>query len=343
MRYIKLFSGFLIIISMMGTGCSEWFGKADANAMENDTTLSLVIREWSKRIRQYPENDEYRYKRGLELAEAKRYDLALADMDKAIDLKPQVAQYHLGKANVLFAQNETKKALESYEEAVKVEPKNEEALLSLGRFLLFVRQFDKSELRISQLIKENPANADAWFYKGMLKKETGDTAAAIESFQQAVAIDAYNYNSLIQLGNLYSEKKDTIGLAYFHNATLVDEYSDEAWYGLGLLYQRLGRYDSAIAKYQQTINVNPSHYYAYYNTGYILFSQNNWDRAIEHFRIALKFAPEFAKAHYMLGLCNEAKQNPDEAIVHYERCLQVDPNFQLAKDAIQRVRSQSNG
>ena len=43
-----------------------------------DTTQSLAVQEWSKRINKYPDNDDYRYQRGMELVKDKKFKLALA-------------------------------------------------------------------------------------------------------------------------------------------------------------------------------------------------------------------------------------------------------------------------
>ena len=337
MRKSKYVLVFLASATWLFSGCNQWFETSNDDPLLSDTSMSLVIKEWSKRIAKYPKNDEYRYKRGLELASNRKFKLAIKDYDKAIELNP-TSDYFIARAEALMGLNETKQALEDYNKAVELDPKNEEALLKLGQFYLFVRQFENSTNVLKKLEQTNPSSVDAQFYQGMVAKESGDTTEAIKAFQRAVQLDLLHYNSLIQLGQLYSERKDPVGLSYFRNATIADEFSDEARYGLGLLYQRLGNYDSAVVEYQKTIDLNAQHYFAYYNTGYIMFSQNNWDRAIEHFRIAIKFAPEFAKAHYMLGLSNEGKGNPDQAAVHYERCLQADPNFEAAKQRLEIVK-----
>jgi tetratricopeptide (TPR) repeat protein len=336
MRYITLPIGVLALLGsvFVETGCG---GESVDEQMQHDTTLSLVIREWSGRIVQYPKNDDYRYQRGMELAKGKIYTKALADFNKAIELNPKKADYYVAKADVHMALNETKNALKTYEAAIETDAQNENALLSLGRFQYFVRDFTKAQEVFAQLERVNPANAEGYFYQGMIYKELKDTAKAIDAFGKAVQIDLYYHNALIQLGQIYSDKNDKIGLSYYKNATLADEFSDEAFYGLGYLYQKLGQYDSAVANYQRTVNINALHYFAYYNTGYILFEDNKINRAIEHFQLAIKFAPGFAKAHYMLGLCSESKGDYDQAGVYFNRSLEKDPNFEDAKQGLIRL------
>ncbi|MCB9263236.1 MAG: tetratricopeptide repeat protein [Flavobacteriales bacterium] len=328
--------------------CGGIFKNHSEDALIQDSTLSLVVKEWSKMINENPENDEYIYKRGLELAKDNRPDLALLDMQRAIKLSPNNANYLIGEADVYMAQNETKKALESYKKAVEVDGKNETALLSLGRFYYFVRQFDNAKSVLEKLEKVNSANAEGLFYQGMIWKENKDTTEAIKKFQKVTQIDLYHHEALIQLGQLYAAKNDTIGLAYFHNALLANPDSDEAAYSMGFLYQNLGLLpngtvvkkaylDSAMVYYQKTIDLNAQHYLAYYNVGYINFWLNNIDRANEHFLIAVKFAPEFTKGHYMIGLCHETKGQNEQAKALYEKCLKIEPDFEKAKLGLKRV------
>ncbi|MFT5512418.1 MAG: tetratricopeptide (TPR) repeat protein [Bacteroidia bacterium] len=334
---------FKILLVLIGVGlslssCQNWLGESSNDPLFNDTTQTLAVQEWSKRINKYPDNDNYRYQRGMELVKDRKLKLALNDINRAIEMNPKNATYVVSRAGVHMGLNETKLALEDYEKAVEIDPTNEEALVKLGQFFLFVRQFENSLGVLKKLEKVNASNPEGHFYQGMSQKENGDTAAAINAFQKATQIELFHYNALFQLGQLYAGQNDTIAITYFRNALLADEFSDEAYYAIGLIYQKMGLKDSAILNYQKTIDINAQHYFAYYNTGYIMLDGNNYDRAIEHFRIAVKFAPEFAKGHYMLGLSHESKELYDMAAAHYTKCLQVDPNFDLAKQALIRIK-----
>ncbi|MFT5724752.1 MAG: tetratricopeptide (TPR) repeat protein [Bacteroidia bacterium] len=338
MARFKLLLLLFVGIVMSLYSCGNWFGTASDDPLLNDTTVSLAVQEWSKRINKYPDNDDYRYQRGLELSKNRKFKLALSDLNKAIEMKPNSGTYYVSRAEINMGLNETKLALEDYKKAIEVEPSNENALLKLGQFYLIVRQFDNSLKVFNKLENINASNPEGYFFQGMALKEAGDSSGAIASFQKAVQIDLYHYNSLFQLGQLYADSNQEIAVTYFRNALLADEFSDEAYYAIGLIYQKMGQFDSAIINYQKTIDINAQHYFAYYNTGYIMLDGNNYDRAIEHFRIAVKFAPEFAKGHYMLGLSHESKGLLDMAASHYNKCLQVDPNFDLAKQALIRIQ-----
>jgi len=325
--------------SGLESGCTS--KTEDAYNMANDTTLSLVVREWSKRINKYPDDPEYYIERSKELVDDKKHALALNDVDKAIDLNGDQPSYYELKGVIQMALNETFNASETYELAAQKFPKDASTHLNLGRFHYIVRAFDESEQALKKAIELDATRPDAFFLIGLVSKERGDTTEAISAFERAYLIDNEHIDAMIQLGQLYSEQGDSTGLEWYSKAIAVDEYNDEAYYGKGYLLQHLGLFERAIQNYQDCIDVNARHYLAYFNTGYILFSGKNWDRALEHFRIAVKFAPDFVKGHYMLGLTNEGKSNFEQARVHYNKCLQLDPDYDLAKLGLERLENNS--
>jgi tetratricopeptide (TPR) repeat protein len=312
-------------------------GNAHNDPLYGDTTLSLVVQEWTKRIAAYPENADYYVGRAEALIESKKMKFALRDIEKAMRLDPINPKHYAMKGDLEMAINETFKASKTYEEATTLFPKDVQGFINLGRFNMLVRKYPESQKALNKALELEPGAYEAHFLGGLVLKEMGDTVLAAEAFERCLIIDPLNANALIQLGNLYSSKNDQKALDYYNKAIDLDDLNEEAFYGRGRLQQELGNLEEAIKDYQSCIDINSAHYLAYYNTGYILFSRNNFDRAIEHFRIAVNFAPDYVKGHYMLGLCSEGKGNKEQAYVFYRKCLQLDPEFTLAQAAIDRI------
>jgi tetratricopeptide (TPR) repeat protein len=296
----------------------------------SDSTTSLLVQEWTKRIIKYPNDVEARIGRGKDLIEEKKYELAILDFEEAVQLSPTPERYILW-AEACLAAGKTKKALEVYKENVENHPRNEKALLELGKFYLFVQKYEDALNYLNTVVELDESHVEARFYQGIIFKEMGDTSAALKKFDKVTLIDFNNYNAWMQLGGLKSDLKDASGLDDFNKAIFLEPDLDAPYYAKGFLYQRLGKNDSAAMYYQKTIERNIRHYFAYYNMGYLLFQQEKWDLAIQHFNSALKFAPELAKAHFMLGLTNEAKGEVETAKQAYNTCLEYDSDFEKAK------------
>jgi tetratricopeptide (TPR) repeat protein len=221
-----------------------------------------------------------------------------------------------------------------------VNPRNEDALFKTAQFQLFVKDYKAAEGNFLTLIQINNGKPDAFFFLGTVYKEMNDTLKALRQFQNAVAADPEYYNAYIQLGNLYSDKNDPEGIAYFSNAIRIDEFSDEAYYGRGFLYQKLEKYKEAVADYQKTVELNPTHKFAYYNTGSINAILGKQDKALEQFTTAIKFAPDFDKAYNRIAQIMEMQGDKAAARINYEKCLEINPNFVLAKEGLARINNE---
>lgn len=327
-------SGVLLALTFQ-VGCAN----SDQSAMIQDTTLSLEVREWSKKIREYPENASYFHQRGKSLLKDRKVKLAIADFEKAVELSEGVMDYYLDLANAYNEAGRTKDALETYAEAAKRFPKNPKALAELGQFQYYLLKYEEAEKTLLKAIEIDNFHTDAYFHIGMIRKEMKDTAGAITFFRKTLQSNYDHFDSYMQVANLYVDMGDTLGFDYLSNAARLRPDDPEVWYATGLLYQKLGRDEKAIQLYQKTIDLSPRFVYAYYNVGSILAESGNYGKAIDHFQLAINFAPDFAKAYTRKGQCLELLGDVTEAKAHYERALQIDPNMELAKEGLKRIRT----
>lgn len=316
------------------SGCSS----SDQSAMIADTTLSLEVREWSKKIQEYPENASYYHQRGQSLLTDRKLKLAVADLEQAVELSDGVLEYHLDLANAYYEAGRTKDALEKYSEATTLFPQQANSWVELGKFQYYLLKYEEAEKSLLEAVELDNFATDAYFHIGMIRKEMKDTSGAITFFRKALQSNYDHFDSYMQVANLYVDKGDTMGFDYLSNAARLQPQNPEVWYATALLYQKMGEDNKAIELYQKTIDLSPRFVYAYYNVGSILAARGNYGKAIDHFQLALNFAPDFARAYTRKGQCLELLGDMEQAAVHYERALQIDPNLELAKEGLKRIK-----
>ena len=96
------------------------------------------------------------------------------------------AKYYVTLADVYFATNKTRLSKETLEATVKKFPNNTEALLKLAELFFLVRQYEIAITNINKALKIDENMANAYYLKGSVFKEMGDTAKAISSLQTAI-------------------------------------------------------------------------------------------------------------------------------------------------------------
>lgn len=337
MRYVLYFLlGFFAVIGIFTSGCNSLSNQS--RSLASDTTISLEAIEWSKKIDQSPNIAEYYIQRAEVLNNEKRHDLAILDYQQAIQLEPDncASYYKLGDA--YFAADQTTKALEYYKLAERTNPNDVESVFKHAQFLYFVRQFDKGKIKFGKLLNLNPEHAEGHFYSAMLHKESGDTLQSIYLFKKTIELLGADYNSSMQLGTIYEAQNEiNKSIQSYQQAINTDPNSDEAYYAIGLGYQKIGDNSLAMKNYQKAIDINSQHFLAYYNAGNILAADENYTSAIDHFEICLRLKPDLAKAYNRIGQCFELLSTDNKAIENYLKCLEIDPNFALAKEGLARL------
>jgi len=118
--------------------------------------------------------------------------------------------------------------------------------------------------------------------------------------------DQVYYDAYIQLGEIYSIRKNSLAVDYLKNALKIQPKSKEALYMLGMFYQENDQYDQAIETYMILVKrIQPSKE-APYNIGYIyLVYLKDFPNAVTWFRTHLGRDPGYIEAYYNRGLAYE--------------------------------------
>ena len=99
-----------------------------------------------------------------------------------------------------------------------------------------------------------------------------------------------------------------------------------AFFDAGNALYEQGKYDEAIAQYEQATSADPNFASAFNNWGNALAAQKKYDEAIEKYARAAELDPKFASAFDNWGLALAAQKKYDEAIEKYKRATELDPN-----------------
>lgn len=334
--FIKLI--YVTAFVVLGVSCKNKSNTPSGNVANDSTVVELEsAKVISRQIEADPENAELYYQRAVVYFDQKYLDRALLDIEDALKHGAENPLYHFYKGKVLYAMNRTQDAAKAYEQALSVKPDYQEARLKLATLYYLVKEHQKSIDALNVIVAAEPTNAEAQFYKGMNQKEMKDTGRAVASFQKALELDNNYYDAAMQLGLLFTEKRDPIAKEYFSTAIRLNPRSTEAYFGRAYYYQLTKQYQKALFDYRKVIEYDPSNDNAYYNVGYINFEVGEYEEAMRSWNISIEMNNQNVMAYYMRGLLHEQRKNFADAKLNYEYVLQLDPEYSLAKEGMQRL------
>ncbi len=99
---------------------------------------------------------------------------------------------------------------------------------------------------------------------------------------------------------------------------------------LGIAWGRLGRTGESVRSFEAALEGTPNHLDARCNLGVLLVRLGKLDEAVRHLQEVLRLRPDFAEAHSNLGAVLRMLGRNDEAAEHYRVALRLRPNFPAA-------------
>jgi tetratricopeptide (TPR) repeat protein len=305
----------------------------------NDSSYSVDIRNISKKINVDPQNAELYYYRSNAFYFEENYKQAILDINQALSIDTANPLYSYRKGVYLMAGDtaEARLAVKNLKKAVDLKPDFFDAIAELAKIYLAKQNYSESETYYISANKLDPTNPLPYFYLGILAKEMGDTNKAMLLFEKTLVYDDKHFNAIMQLGNFYAEKQDKKALLFFDKAIRINEYSDEALYAKGLFLQKEHKYKDAAALYETVAKINPGHIFCRYNLGYINAYFNNPSKAITYLDEAIELAPDYADAYTLRGLMQEEMKNSTGAYNDFKKAIILDENQTLAKEGLSRI------
>ena len=198
-----------------------------------------------------PEQKAVAYRnRGRARVEAGALDVAIADLDQALQLNAADHQAFTYRALARTGRGDIDGAIADYSEVVRLRPNSAIGYNGRGHAYLVKREATPAIADFSAAIRLNPTSATALNNRGLAYKMAGDLPRAIEDYTRAIMLNpiyALAYNNRGYAYEAGGRKAEAI--ADYRNALLLDPSLVGAKDGLA----RLGNAAPAIAESEKLI------------------------------------------------------------------------------------------
>jgi tetratricopeptide (TPR) repeat protein len=240
------------------------------------------------------------YNRGVAYTNEGQPDRAIEDLDQAIRLNPNDAMAFNSRGNAHFSKGgnmarENGMCLGAYRPASCASA---------------IAQYDRAIEDYDQAIRLNPNNALAFFSRGRAYANKGQLDRAIEDYDRAIRLNPNDALALVGRGSAYVGKGQyDRAIEDLDQAIRLNPNYADAFFNRGNLYLSAdkGPSDRAIEDYDQAIRLNPNYAEAFFVRGAAYFAKGQSDRAIEDFDQAIRLIPNDTKSALAYGARSLAK------------------------------------
>ena len=255
--------------------------------MEGDITTGIDY--LNKELKENPKNGYAFAWIAAGRASSEEYGNALTAINKALQYIPRKdIQYtswtYSMRADIYLELKDTVAALKDLNQAIKIDPNNEEYLETRGNVLFSLKKYEDSNRDYQKIISINPGGVMGYMGLGRNQKEQGEYDKALGNFSHVIKIhpeysSGYSFRAEVYLKQKrYNEAADDILVALNIDEDrkayylMLEEYTDEQ--NLALL-----KANFQIKKTKEPNNVYWSYYY-----GTVLENNELYRDAIEQYQ-----------------------------------------------------------
>lgn len=195
--------------------------------------------------------DKY-FKEGVDHLNSKRYDEAIQDFDKAIEIDEDYKEAYLERGKCCRYNNQLKEAMEDFNRAIEIDKNYKAAYLQRGWYYGHENQLEKAIENFNRAIEIDKDYKEAYFFIGICYYFQKMFKEAIEEFNKAIEIDRDYKKAYLYMGWSYYNKGKYIlenvhaALDCCNKALEIDPYYKEIYQLRRYIYEACGETNNAI-------------------------------------------------------------------------------------------------
>jgi tetratricopeptide (TPR) repeat protein len=323
--------------------------------------LAHAIQAYGSAAEKAPNDPEVRFKLGLALGRANKYQEAIEQLEKALSLAPNNVRVLRTLAGAYEVAGMIEKAQEAYQQVMGATTNPEIIADAHKRFVLITAKeyaqdgnTDAALKLLDGLRRQQGEDPEVIYYIGVTQMLADHLDAAETAFKRIIELLPGNRNAYQNLIKVYERERqfDKAIAAMEKLLKTVDPQSKE-YQGDNLQLQLMkGRYalekgdlDKAMAAFQKASTIDPRNPFVNFNIGLINQQQGRWNEAEKSFGAVLAVMPDNLDAKLRLATVYIETNQIQKAVTQLEDLITNagnTPQGQQAKALLARLQASLN-
>jgi len=289
------------------------------NVWKNGITL------WTDVIRKFPDAEIAYNSRGGAYLLAKKYDEALADLNKVIQFKPDNAEALNIRAVIYSNKKRMQEALNDLNKAIMSDPDYADAYNNRGLLLMDLARYGEALNEFNRAIQLRPSYAEAFYNRGLLFMTEKKYEQALKDYDKALELKPGYAEAIINRGMISnSETSSEKDLIDYNKAIEADPKNPLLYYSRGIVLTSLNKNREAISDFNRSIELKADNAIAYVKRGDVFLKEKDTSSALNDYSKAIQLAPQLAEGYIGRGNISRDRNKSDLALADYNKAIALD-------------------
>jgi tetratricopeptide (TPR) repeat protein len=303
----------------------------------------LAIQYFNQVIRSKPYLAEPYLYRGLAKLSLDDFGGAEADFTLCVERNPFLVYAYQYRGAARQSQGNFAGAIEDYDKGLEFHAEDRQMLLNKAIAYMQDKRPEEALGTLEVLLRCQPRFVYAYLTRGAVYVERGDTAAALNDYNQALALDKYSAPAYAQRAMLLLQQAD-YGAAVqdFDRAIRLEGRQLGYYINRGLARFYLNDLRGAMADYDTVVRMDGGNPIARFNRGLLRSQVGDVYGAIEDFDRVVEREPDNFMAIYNRAVLHDEAGQFRESVADLDRVVEEYPNFVPARYFRSEIKRKMN-
>jgi tetratricopeptide (TPR) repeat protein len=272
-------------------------------------------------------------KKGNKYFAEEKYDLAIEEYKKGVEIKPDFYEAYFNWGNALFEQIKFEEAEKKFEKAAELKPDDYEAYFNWGNALYYQGKFEEAAEKFKKVVELKNDFYKAYGNWGIALDDQGKFEEAAEKYKKVLELKLDDYRAYGNWGVTLA-KQGKFEEAEEKFKKVIELKTDDqkpylTYLNWGIILAKQGKFEEAAEKFEKAADLKNDDYNAYANWGSSLYEQRKFDESAEKYRKASELKPDAYETYINWGIALAKQGKFEEAAEKFKKAAELKPDDQI--------------
>lgn len=259
--------------------------------------------------------------------EVAEFGRALNSYEQAVQLNPSSAEAFYRRGRARYALGEHELALADYQRSIALDPTFSRGYNGRGNYRLGRGDFAGALADYDKAIQLDPKDSYPYLNRARLRYDQREYTAALADAERSIALSPNDSLGFVMRAQIQIELGKTAqASADLERAVTINKRESAAYFWRAHIAQLASQHEQAVADYSQYIKLWDKDWAAYCNRGISFLNLGRHAEAEADFLAAQKLAPSVQTPWVFLGMLRVEQKRAEEGLALFSQVLAKEPD-----------------